>query len=51
MDTFRTEYKTILCDSNSKLGYNLIKMGKYLFVTDFNVIVYPPERLKVLQIL
>ena len=28
----------------SKICYNPIKMGKYPFVTDFNVIVCPPKR-------
>ena len=45
IDKFRTEYKTLLCDSNPKLGYNHRKMAKYPFAADFNdIIVCPPER-------
>ena len=46
IDTFRTDYKTLLCDSNPKLGYNLRKMAKYLFAADFHVIVCRPERVE-----
>ena len=44
INAFRTEYKTMLCDSNPKLSYNLIKMRKYPFAADFNLILRPSER-------
>ena len=38
-------YLISLCDSNPKLSYiNLMKIGKYPFAGDFNVIIRPPKR-------